>query len=338
MTRKRFYDEHGNEIRSRPRKPIYKKWWLWMIVALGVTFGIIEFYTFGSIDEPKDLEVRGETDKEETRVKDPEIERSENEIVEDQTYTYEDFKGTYVVFEGEPYNSPIISNIIVLGDDDYRTFNRWDYDMTSIIQDKHIDENTLEIDVDSDENEAWGPHSESGTEQFELRFDGDQKVLYHQDTEDFIYYPMSDKDLQENYKQSEIDYARIIMTLRGVPSLDFWGAFSSEYDGDKPVIGITYNNKGDFIPHTIDEGDVEYPEDVTNLYLKNKTRRDEISYTYSSVEDGYIRVYPIPLNHALKTGEEVIDDAKEQYIKPFEPYGEAIKSLKKIFVNNLILK
>lgn len=133
---------------------------------------------------------------------------------------------------------------------------------------------------------------------------------------------MSDQDLQNHYSQSEIDYARIIMTLRGVPSQDSWGVFSSEYDGDKPVIGVTHNNKGDFIPHTADD-DVEYPEDTTNLYLKNKTRRDEISYTYSSIEDGSIRVYPVPLNHAIRTGEEVINDAEKKNIKPFEPYEVA---------------
>src|SRR5699024_342017 len=111
--------------------------------------------------------------------------------------------------------------------------------------------NVLTLDLDSDEDEQWGFHSQSGIEQFELRYDGNQKVLYHQDTdtEDYIYYPMSDKELHENFKQSEIDYARIMMTLRGVPSLDTWAAYSSEYDGDKPVIGVTHSNEGDPIPY-----------------------------------------------------------------------------------------
>lgn len=236
---------------------------------------------------------------------------------------YVDFKGTYVSFEDEPYHSPITSDILVLSDDDYRTFNRWDYDMTSTILEKNIDGNILTIELDSDENEVWGPHSETGTEQFELDYRGDVKVLYDQNSKnDITYYPMSSKDLQEHYKQSEIDYARIIMTLRGIPSLDFWGAFSSEYEGDKPVIGVTNNNKDDFIPYTDDDG-VKYPEDVTNLYLKNKTRQDEISYTYSSIENGCIKVYPVPLNHAIRTGEEVIDNAERKRIKPFEPYEVA---------------
>lgn len=238
--------------------------------------------------------------------------------------SYEDFKGTYVSFKSEPYNSPIISDILVFGDEDYRTFNRWDYDMTSTILEENIDENTLTIDVDSEENEVWGAHSETGTEQFKIEYRGNSKVLYHQDVEsEFTYYPMSSEDLQEHYKQSEIDYARIIMTLRGVPSLDSWAAYSSEYDGDKPVVGVTHNNKGDTIPYTDDDKDVGYPEDVTDLYLKNKTRQDEISYTYSSLEDGYIKVYPVPINHAIRTGEEVIEEAEQVPIEPFEPYEVA---------------
>lgn len=250
---------------------------------------------------------------------------SQNEKHDDQNATslaYDDFKGMYVIFEDEPYHSPIISDILVLGDDDYRTFNRWDYDMTSTIQDQQIDGNTLTINIDSDENEMWGSHSETGIERFELDYHGDEKVLYHHGMDDFTYYPMSEKALQENYKQTEVDYARIIMTLRGVPSLDSWEAFTSEYDGDKPVVGVSHYDKGDVIPYTEDD-DVGYPESVTTLYLKNKTRQDEISYTYSSIENGYIRVYPIPINHAIKTGEEVIDDAEKKYIEPFEPYEVA---------------
>ncbi len=90
------------------------------------------------------------------------------------------FKGTYVTFEGEPYDSPILSigsNVVVLGDDFYQSFNRWDFDMTSTILDKTIEGNMLTLDVDSDENEMWGLHSESGTEQFELRYDGEKKYL-----------------------------------------------------------------------------------------------------------------------------------------------------------------
>lgn len=170
-----------NEIRSRPPKPFYKKWWFWLIVILSVTFGMIGLYIFSNEDEianeSKDLGIREESDNEET--KDSEIGKSEKENIEKQTHTYEDFKGIYVSFEGEPYNSPIvgISELIVLDDDYYRSFNRWDYDMTSTILDKTIEGNVLTIDVNSDESEQYGLHSESGAEQFELRHDGDKKIF-----------------------------------------------------------------------------------------------------------------------------------------------------------------
>ena len=146
---------------------------------------------------------------------------------------------------------------------------------------------------------------------------------------DSSFYPMSKQELETYYSQSEIDYARIIMTMRGVPSLDFWEVFSSEYDGDKPIIGVSQMNKGDIIRHTNDDGastyddNVGYPEDVTELYLRNKTRQDEISYTYSSIGEGYIKIYPVPLNHAIRTGEEVINQAEKKYIEPFEPFEVA---------------
>lgn len=85
-------------------------------------------------------------------------------------------------------------NIIVLGDDFYQSFNRRDFDMTSTILDKPIEGNVLTLDLDSDENEMWGLHSESGTEQFEIRHDGDKKVLYSI-TKNYPLYSMSNQDL-----------------------------------------------------------------------------------------------------------------------------------------------
>lgn len=194
--------------------------------------------------------------------------------------------------------------------------------MTSPILNKTISESTLTIDLDNAGDHISGPHSETGTEQFELRFEGNKKILYSI-TKDVTLYSMSKEDLQTHYTQAEIDYARILMTLRGVPSLDFWVAYTSEYIGDKPIIGISHNKKGDIIPYISDVDQVVFPEDVTTLYLKNKNRLDEISYTYASIANGYIREYPVPINHALKTGNEVINEAEEHYIKPFEPFEVA---------------
>lgn len=332
MSKKKYYDEHNNEIRSRPPRPFYKKWWFGVIIVFCVIIGI---YILGSKNkveiDPNNLGAGKKNNKEEVKIKKTEIIETEEEIVEEKKYSYENFKGIYVTFEGEPYNSSIkkgMSDLIVLEDDYYRTFNRWDYDMSSTILEKKIEGNILTLELDSAEDEIWGLHSESGTEQFKLHHDGDKKVLYSV-KKDSSFYPMSKQELETYYSQSEIDYARIIMTMRGVPSLDFWEVFSSEYDGDKPIIGVSQMNKGDIIRHTNDDGastyddNVGYPEDVTELYLRNKTRQDEISYTYSSIGEGYIKIYPVPLNHAIRTGEEVINQAEKKYIEPFEPFEVA---------------
>lgn len=333
MAKKKYYDEDGRQVRSRTSKPFYKKWPIWIIIFFSTIFGAIGIYTSGgdknTEDEPIEKIEKETANKEkekEVSVKKEESEEEKENIKEQtETYTYEDFKGTYIEFEGEPYKSPIgegMAHIVVLGDESYQTFNRWDYNLTSPILDKTIVGNLLTLNLDSYEDQVWGRHSKSGTEKFELRQVGNMKIL-HFITEERTLYSISQEDLQMHYAQSEIDYARIIMTLMGVPSLDMWAGFSSEYNGDKPIVAINHNKKGDVILYTTNEGNVKYPEDVTTLYLKNKARRNEISYTYASIKDGYIRVYPVPINYALKTGEEVIDGAEQHYIKPFEPFEVA---------------
>ena len=63
MTKKKFYDENGNEIRSRPSKPYYKKPWFWVIVVLGLIFGTIGIYTLVSEDEIADEPAEQELEK-----------------------------------------------------------------------------------------------------------------------------------------------------------------------------------------------------------------------------------------------------------------------------------
>ncbi|SIT10639.1 hypothetical protein SAMN05421787_11674 [Virgibacillus pantothenticus] len=35
MAKKKYYDEHRNQTRSRPPKRIYQKWWIWLMVIVG---------------------------------------------------------------------------------------------------------------------------------------------------------------------------------------------------------------------------------------------------------------------------------------------------------------
>ncbi|WP_062323082.1 hypothetical protein [Halolactibacillus sp. JCM 19043] len=324
MTKKKYSDEYGNQIRSRPSKPFYKKWLVWVIVILGVLFGAIGIYTLGSKEEAADYPFeKGE----ETVIENPELADSKEENAEEQAYTYEDFKGIYVIFSGEPYKTSIkdMSDIIVVEDDYYQRFNRWDFDMTSTIKDKKIEGNVLTLDLDSDENEMWGLHSESGTEQFELRHEGDKKILYSV-TNDDSFYSMSNQDLQTHYTQSEIDYARIIMTIYGELTLDQWAMWEDEWG--VPVVDVIYNSAGD--PTEVSD-EVPYPNDVTHLSLTNQGMAAGI-ITYSSHGDGTIVRYPMPLHYHQEDqseegyrqlAQESLDDAEAMYIEPFEPYTVA---------------
>lgn len=325
MVKKKYYDENGKQIRSRLSKPFYKKWSLLMIVFFSVLLSAIGIYTISDEGESRDATIEKKEPKKEIATNKKDSQHRDLEIEEKvPTYTYEDFKGTYIQFEGIPYKSSIVamSPIIVIGDASYYKFNRWDFEMTSTITDIAISESMLTLDLDSPADQVQGIPSKSESKKFELRYDGNKKILYSI-TDDITLYSISKEDLQAHYTQSEIDYARIIMTLRGVPSLDSWALASLDYADDKPLIGVSYTPKGEFIPNITDYGDVKYPENVTTLYLKNNAGRDEISYTYSSIGDGYIRVYPVPLNHALKTGKEVLNAVEEYYIQPFEPYEVA---------------
>lgn len=284
--------------------------------------GLISIYLFNSgPKEVKEEAVELDTVSKEEEKADPETLVNQKEANKKKpTYTYEDFKGVYVPFEGEPYKSPIGSinpSIIVLEDESYRSFNRWDFDMTSTILDKTIEGNILTLDLDSDESEQWGLHSESGKEAFELRYDGNKKMLYSL-TDDYAYYSMSNQDLQTHYDQLEIDYARIIMTVIGEPSLDQYAM----WDEENMQMSISYNSKDDA---TQASDEVFYPEDVTHLSFVG-------IITYSTEGDGSIKRYHFPLDylHEDQSGEgfrqadqAALDNPEKIVVEPFEPYSVA---------------
>lgn len=331
-------DEQSDKILSRTQsktqKSFYKKKWFLIVVTLVVIFGFIGIYINvnkdEATDEPKneDSEEVIESEEEDVALEEANV-VSEEENIKEPIYTYEDFKGIYVAFEGEPYNSPINSNadhIIILEDNYYQSLNRWDYDMTSTILEKTIEDNILTLKLDSDEQEQWGLHSESGVEKFELSFNGDKKILRPINSNATLY-SMTTEDLQTFYSQSEIDYARIIMTLYGVPSLDSWAVWESENDAP-PFVRVRHNSAGD--PTDVSD-QVTYPENVTHIDLTAQGMAFGM-VTYSTKGDGYITRYPMPLHyHQEDQSEEgykqlaqnAIDDAKTIYVEPFEPYEVA---------------
>ena len=323
-------EQKNHEILSRShkklRKPIYKKSWFWIIMILGVILGTIGICLAGSEDGAVEEPIKQSLEENSEISELEEVESSEetSEVVnteEESLYTYVDFKGTYVAFEGEPYNSPIdsmSSDIVVLEDNFYQTFNRWDYDMSSTILEKTIEDNLLTLRLDSDQQEEWGLHSESGSEQFELSFDGGKGILRPSST-DAALYSMASKDLQTHYDQLEIDYARIIMTIMGKPSLDAWALWETE--NDIPIIRIRYSSAGDSV--IFREG-VTYPEGVTHIDLTHQGA-DYGVITYSTIGDGNIRKYytPSQLYQDEQALQDVINNPDTIYVEPFEPYDVA---------------
>lgn len=332
MTKK---DEQDDEVRLRSRtqsrKSFYKKPWFWIMIIFGVILGTIGIYLGGSeeglVEEPikqspeENSEISDTEEEVASSEENLEVVNTEEEAVEESLYTYADFKGTYVAFEGEPYNSPVdsmSSHIVVLEDNSYQTLNRWDYDMTSIIIDKEINDNVLTLSLDSEKSEQWGLHSDSGTEKFELYYEGDKKIL-HSVTNDVSLYSMSSQDLQTHYSQSEIDFARIIMTINGEPSLDTWALWETE--NDLPIIRIRHSSAGDSV--SFNEG-VTYPESVTHIDLTHQGA-DYGVITYSTIGDGSIKKYYTPslLPQDEQALQEAINNPETIYVAPFEPYDVA---------------
>ncbi len=137
---------------------------------------------------------------------------------------------------------------------------------------------------------------------------------------------MSNQDLQTHYSQSEIDYARIIMTIHGEPSLDQWAIWQAEWG--TPVIHVRSNAAGD--PTEVSR-EVSYPTDVIHLDVTSQGMAFGI-ITYTSHGDGHITRYPMPLHYHQEDqseegyrqlGQEALDDAYKIYIEPFDPYAVA---------------
>lgn len=41
MAKKKFFDEDGNEVKAKEKKPFYKKWWFWLIVVIIIGGGAL---------------------------------------------------------------------------------------------------------------------------------------------------------------------------------------------------------------------------------------------------------------------------------------------------------
>ena len=72
MAKKKLFDEHGNEVKGKIKKPFYKKWWFWLI-AIIIVVGLVggggdetETKSDMTADTASESEVVSESSQEET--------------------------------------------------------------------------------------------------------------------------------------------------------------------------------------------------------------------------------------------------------------------------------
>lgn len=233
------------------------------------------------------------------------------EVTAESDVTYEDFKGVYIPFSGEPYNSPIVSMGLIqeIDENTFQYTDRWESSRTSAITKKTIEGNTLTLGLTTEQSDYFGSQSES--EQFELRYENGMKYL-RSISNNHAYYAISNVELEKYYDPLEIDYARIIMSvINGSISLDSWAVYS-------PVtvyVSRSYANK----PLNGSVGAPSYPKNVTHLssnildtfshesgFIRNG------SITYSADGKGNITFY--------QPNNERIEEVGNIYVDPFKPY------------------
>lgn len=321
MKKKIYYDENGKPIRSKPTKKFYKKrtFWVGLIFISILTFFIFNFYASNDNKTAKPDKTSTDNVKSKpNKTVDKAVKVPKKSSEEKQSYTYEDFKGTYALFEGNPYKSGIES-ITSFKDGHYETKDFWEFNQTSKITSKSIEGNILKLDYHLKGDYHFGHVDEVKTEEFELNISNGVKSLRSL-TDDYTIYSMSEEDLQNNYKQEEIDYARIVMTVIGgdIPN-DSWAVSS-------PVtMRINHSEKNESLGGF---GDAPfYPENVTHLtsnllgdlsHLSGSIYNDTI--TYHAEGGGYMSLYYLNQEESTRVGQEKIEDLGTVFIEPSEPH------------------
>ncbi|GEK30347.1 hypothetical protein KZO01_06560 [Kurthia zopfii] len=308
------------KYRSQPKKSgIKKPISIGLLITLGIIIGAGWMYFQGKQDE----KVSEPQEKIHKEVKE-EVKKEKPKVEESPKLSFEDFKGTFVGFEGEPYKSPVDSSkffILKITESDFQSFNRWDTEYTSPITKKEITKNVLTLHVDSMINRG-NKHSETGVEKFELNYEGDYKTL-RLSSNGLTYYSMTTEDLQKYYSQSEIDYARIFMTMHGEPPLDMRAAF--HLNQQKPNIIINHDAAGQ-PTEFFDE--IVYPTNVTHMTSEG-TLNEDGPITYKATGGGNITLFSQPeITESIPTKAEYIRVVQQEFnkgsghrhIEPFEPY------------------
>lgn len=327
MSKKKYYDEDGNRVRSNPNpsKPFYKKWWVALIICSLI------FVASYLINKPKDEKTQNENEEETEEISESEnIHEKENRA---STYTFDDFKGTYIMFADQPFESGGKGRFII-SEDYYEYTDFWETSFKFEILDQTIEENILTLIINVGIDEYMNLDGQDYRIEFELEEDNDEKHLktkpfpfWPSDNEENIY-SIDTENLQEHYDQLEIDYARIIMTLFSSElPLDAWAM-----NQDNPIY-ISHTKKGETLGGwpTADS----YPENVTHIrghlvyMIRNKSdliQVDEFDdkeqgiLSYAAHGDGNITIYYLNKEGAVRVSQEVIENRGVIFVDPSEPY------------------
>ncbi|MFL2124017.1 hypothetical protein ACEN4K_03575 [Marinilactibacillus psychrotolerans] len=80
MAKKKFFDENGNEVKAKEKKPFYKKWWFWLIIVI-----IIGGAALGSTEEEASENTEASEEKPvEKDVKEEIVEEPKEDVVEEE--------------------------------------------------------------------------------------------------------------------------------------------------------------------------------------------------------------------------------------------------------------
>lgn len=140
MAKKKFYDENGNEVKAKEKKPFYKKWWFWLLIVI-----IVGIFTIGGIEETN------ETDSNEAATEEKNDEKATEEAEETEE-PVEEVEAAEEEPEEETNNEIVLGEPIELGD---YTMTIQGYSLASDYEGK----NALIIDYDwvNNSDEAASP-------------------------------------------------------------------------------------------------------------------------------------------------------------------------------------
>lgn len=137
MAKRRLFDEDGNEVKGKIKKPFYKKVWFWVLVVIVILFA----WPTGSEDETADVaKVNGADTAQET-------EADEKEELEDEVYNVGDtvsYKGYDIKVNSVDYSNGgeyddldegyqfVIANITITNNtEDKQSYNPYDYKLNA---------------------------------------------------------------------------------------------------------------------------------------------------------------------------------------------------------------